>query len=147
MFRVSAQDKNGEAPLHLALRMGRLEVARMLIERGAGVSVQNEDGQGPLHLASRVGGLEIAHMLIKRSASVSAQNRDGQTAFHAYFSGIGIHISRSPVIEKSFACLSSLVRIWQPGTRTAGTPIHLASQAGKLEVIQHSADSGGSNLD
>ena len=35
---VSAQDKYGQSPLHLALQEGQLDVVCVLIERGADVS-------------------------------------------------------------------------------------------------------------
>jgi ankyrin repeat protein len=34
---VTAQNKDGQTPLHLASEEGEMAVARMLIERGAGV--------------------------------------------------------------------------------------------------------------
>ena len=48
---VSALNKDGQTPLHLASQVGRLYVVRMLIERGADVSAQDKDSQTPLHLA------------------------------------------------------------------------------------------------
>ena len=60
---VSAQDKDGSTPLHLALSLwGNVDVARMLVERGADVSAQDKDGSTPLELAS-IGGLDMAQML------------------------------------------------------------------------------------
>ena len=47
---VSAQDKNGRTPVHLALQAGRRKVARVLIEHGASVPAQNKDGTSP-HMA------------------------------------------------------------------------------------------------
>jgi ankyrin repeat protein len=41
---VTAQNKDGQTPLHLASQMGQVDVARMLIERGADVTAQNNDG-------------------------------------------------------------------------------------------------------
>jgi ankyrin repeat protein len=34
-------------------KRGQVDVARMLIERGADVTAQNKDGETPLHLASQ----------------------------------------------------------------------------------------------
>ena len=101
---VSAQDKDGWTPLHLASREGQLEVAHILIERGVDVSAQDKNGQTPLHLvsqkghsevgrtlfgnvnalrpASQRGKLEVARMLIEHGADVSAQDEDGWTPLH-----------------------------------------------------------------
>ncbi|KAI0264294.1 hypothetical protein BGY98DRAFT_1103566 [Russula aff. rugulosa BPL654] len=45
---------------HAGVEEGQLEVACMLIERGAGVSAQDKDSQTPLHQASKEGQLEVA---------------------------------------------------------------------------------------
>src|SRR6266849_5601948 len=79
---VSAQNKDGQTPLHLASQAGRVEVTRMLIERGVGVSAKDKDGQTPLHLVSQAGRLEVAPMLVERGVDVSAQNKDHQAPLH-----------------------------------------------------------------
>ena len=48
---VTAQNKDGETPLHLALYWGNAGVARMLVEHGVGVTAQNKEG------VARMGGL------------------------------------------------------------------------------------------
>ena len=42
---------DGLTPLYLTSRQGHVDVARMLVERGADASVQDKDGSTPLHLA------------------------------------------------------------------------------------------------
>ena len=57
---VSAPNKHGETPLHLASRpassyfdlKGLVEVSRILLERGADVSAKNKNGLTPFFLAS-----------------------------------------------------------------------------------------------
>jgi ankyrin repeat protein len=62
---VSAQDKDGRTPLHLAFQRGQLGIARTLVDRGAGVPDpdqdndertpdQDNDGRTPMHLALMV---------------------------------------------------------------------------------------------
>jgi ankyrin repeat protein len=85
-FRASQffvdENKNRETPLHLASRQGKVEVAHMLIERGADVEAQNKDGETPLHLASQRGQVEVAPILIAHGANLAAQNKDGETPLH-----------------------------------------------------------------
>ena len=71
------------APLHLASANGHLEVAELLLERGAEVDVQNENQETPLHLTSEDGVLEIARMLIKRGSNVNSQDTRGWTPLHS----------------------------------------------------------------
>jgi len=77
------QDMNSQifddesSPLHLASRRGHVDLARMLIDRGANVSAQMNDGSTPLHLASENGHVDVARMLVDRGADVSAQKKDG----------------------------------------------------------------------
>jgi len=65
-----------------ALGTGHVDVAQMLVERGADVSAQAEDGTTPLHLASSKGHVDVARILVERGADVSAQAEDGTTPLH-----------------------------------------------------------------
>ena len=76
---VTAQDKCGETPLHLASLMGRVEVARKLIERGADFTARDNDGKTPLHWASQMGQTEVVRMLVERGAYVAAKDKAGKT--------------------------------------------------------------------
>ena len=73
---LEAQNEDGETPLHLALREGKVNFARMLIERCASLTVQNNNGETPLHLVLQEGQVDIARMLIERGADMTAQTDD-----------------------------------------------------------------------
>ena len=77
---MTAQNKDGWTPLRLASKKGQVEVAVMLIERGAGTT-PHKYGWTPLHLASLNGQVELVSMLIERGADVTAQN-NGLTPLH-----------------------------------------------------------------
>lgn len=51
---VNMPDGSGEAPLHLAVRLGRLEAMRRLLQRGADVNQPDGSGATPLALALRL---------------------------------------------------------------------------------------------
>ena len=137
---VNSRDFNDATPLHLASEIGRLEVARTLIEHGARVSARNKDGWTPLHLASQEGRLEVAHMLIEHGADVSAQNFDGQTPLHlvspshrnrVQFHGL-VDSGRPQVAQmliKHGADVSAQDKVGE-------VPLHRASQAGWLGVAR-----------
>ena len=58
-----------------------IDVAQMLIERGADVNTPNHEHEAPLHLASRLLSFEVAWLLRKHGACLSVKNKDGKTPF------------------------------------------------------------------
>ena len=67
---------DASTPLHLTSREGHVEVARMLVERGADVSAQAEDGSTPLHSASCRNHVEVARMLVEHGADGQPMRAD-----------------------------------------------------------------------
>jgi ankyrin repeat protein len=125
---VNSQDFTGSAtPLHVASKRGPLEVARMLIERGAGVSAQNEDGQTPLHMVSLSDRVpfsgtsshpKVVGMLTERGAAVSAQDKDGQTPLHLASQAGQLEVAR--ILIEGSADVSAQ-------NRDGRTPLHMVS--------------------
>jgi ankyrin-2 len=62
--------------LHLASREGNVDLAHLLIERGADVTAQAKNRQTALHLASELGNVGVAHLLIEHGADVTTQKKD-----------------------------------------------------------------------
>ena len=46
-------------PLHMASKHGWLEVAKLLVEKGAVVNAKNKDGRTPLHVALKYSWTEV----------------------------------------------------------------------------------------
>src|SRR5262249_159380 len=70
----------GASPLSEAVKLGDVDLARMLLDAHADPDSPNQDGQTALMLASSIGSLEIAKLLIKSGANVNAiENYRGQT--------------------------------------------------------------------
>ena len=114
-------------PLHLAVRKDHVDVARMLVERGADVSAQTTDGRTPLHQASLSGSVDMARMLVERGADVSAQTTDGRTPLHdASWSG-SVDIARM-LVERG-ADVSAQ-------TTDGRTPLELAVKQGHVNLQQ-----------
>ena len=76
---VNAKDRRGWSPLHWASANNAIEVAKLLIERGADVDAKNVDGWTPLHWASRWNHIEIAKLLLDAGADVEAKEENGET--------------------------------------------------------------------
>ena len=124
---VTAQDKDGETPLHLASLMGRVEVALTLIERGADVTAQDKDGKTPLHLASQIGQAKVVRILIECGADVTAKDKVGKTPSHLASQHGKVEVGR--VLMELGADVAAR-------DNDGKTPLHLASQMGQVEVVR-----------
>mmetsp|Transcript_44479 Transcript_44479/g.107155 ORF Transcript_44479/g.107155 Transcript_44479/m.107155 type:complete len:100 (-) Transcript_44479:298-597(-) len=59
-------------PLHLAALWNHVEIAKLLLNRGAGIDERNKDDLTPLALASSKGQLEVVRLFLERGANVEA---------------------------------------------------------------------------
>ena len=91
---VNAKTANGETPLHLAARHGRIEVVRLLIENKADVDMKDKSGETPLHEAAKMNQKEVAGMLIQSGADINARDNNGMTALK-----LAITIHNREVVE------------------------------------------------
>lgn len=72
---VNGRGQFGLAPLDLA-GFGDLDVARLLIEKGADVKARDELGFTPLHNS---GSPEMTKLLLENGAEINARNKSGET--------------------------------------------------------------------
>ena len=80
---VNATDyPDRKTPLHLAARHSSLDVAKLLINRGADVDAMDKDDRTPLHYAVRKNSLDVAKLLLDRGADVDAMDKDDRTPLH-----------------------------------------------------------------
>lgn len=76
MINVNAQNNFGETPLMLAAINNQLELAQVLINRGADV---NKPGWTPLHYAATRGHREMMRLLLNNDAYLDSEAADGTT--------------------------------------------------------------------
>ncbi len=78
---INAVSKNRfvAAPLQGAAASKRLEIARLLLARGAKVNTRGEGGGSPLHEAAGNGQIEFAQLLLDHGADVNAKDDDSKT--------------------------------------------------------------------
>jgi ankyrin repeat protein len=69
----------GRTALHEAARRCDVEIARLLLSRGANVNKRNRWGGTPLHEAACP---EVAELLIQHGAEINARDDDGKTPLH-----------------------------------------------------------------
>ena len=89
---------NNEYPLHVAVRLDRLEHTKVLLGQGpylnagealdsdrnrARLNWQNANGESPLYLAAQLGRVEHARALIANRADVNLVNAQGNAPLHA----------------------------------------------------------------
>ena len=74
--QLNAQNKAGETPLMLAAINNQLELAQVLIERGADV---NKPGWTPLHYAATRGHREMMRLLLDNDAYIDSEADNGST--------------------------------------------------------------------
>ena len=61
---------------------GSVELARVLLEKGADAGARDKNNSTPLHLASGCGHVELAQVLLEKGADASAQDKDKSTPLH-----------------------------------------------------------------
>ena len=88
---VSAVDGAGITPLEYAMMFERVQMARLLIDRGADVGAdgQDQDGKPLLFNAAGMEDPAIAHLLIERGADPNAADKWGFTPIFRPVQGIG----------------------------------------------------------
>lgn len=82
---VKVKDKDGMEPLHYAARNGYLDIAVLLINRGADLNAREgfkEKGKSPLHFAAANGFREMVELIINRGAEVNLRDISGRTPLY-----------------------------------------------------------------
>lgn len=129
-------------PLHAASLNGNVDIARLLIERGADIDAPGKEYYGtPLHAAALNGNIDIVRLLIDEGADIDAPGtmRYGTPLFEAAFSG-NIKIVRL-LIDKG-ADINAL------GEEYYGTALHGAALNGHEAILELLNDEGADvNID
>ena len=120
------------APLHLAVRGGHEDIARVLLEHGADITSQTNERWTPLHIASQWGYEQVTSLLLEHGADATAQTNDGSTPLHLAVREGREDVAR--ILLKHGADVASQ-------TNDGSTPLHLASQEGVASLLlEHGAD-------
>lgn len=79
-YDVNQKGKSGYAPLHLASKLGKIEIVELLIKYKARVNDLDAHGWSPLHYAVFNGHIEVVKILLDDKANIEAKTLKGVQA-------------------------------------------------------------------
>ena len=114
-----------ESPLTLAACGGHVELAELLLERGANIEEVNDEGFTPLMEAAREGHLCVVRTLLKHEAFINAQTEEThETALTLAACGGFLDV------------VDTLVKSGADIELGASTALMEASQEGHLQIVR-----------
>jgi ankyrin repeat protein len=107
---VNFRFKNASTPLIVAAEEGRFDVAKFLVDSGAGVNAQSDLHYTALHWAAFYGHRQIVELLLKNGANVNIKDKTGSTPLvlslvngHRHIAATmlssGNHVDKSKLID------------------------------------------------
>ncbi len=129
--------ETGMTLLHRACGDGQLEIAELLISRGARVGARDSNGATPLHYACVSNQPEVVELLLSHDADVFAEDKSGATVYH---------IAQMQGYSKVLSTLSTrhLLRHWN---RLNTPPVCQVSPAPVPNLVSKTGAAGSSNQD
>uniref|UniRef100_A0A8D2L6I5 Ankyrin 2 n=1 Tax=Varanus komodoensis TaxID=61221 RepID=A0A8D2L6I5_VARKO len=120
--------QNGFTPLHIAAHYGNVNVATLLLNRGAVVDFTARNGITPLHVASKRGNTNMVKLLLDRGGQIDAKTRDGLTPLHC-----AARSGHDQVVELLLERGAPLLA----RTKNGLSPLHMAAQGDHVECVKH----------
>ncbi|XP_056128281.1 ankyrin-2b isoform X6 [Rhinichthys klamathensis goyatoka] len=125
---VNRTTESGFTPLHIAAHYGNVNVATLLLNRGAAVDFTARNGITPLHVASKRGNTNMVLLLLDRGAQIDAKTRDGLTPLHCAARS-GHDTAVELLLERGAPMLAR--------TKNGLSPLHMAAQGDHVECVKH----------
>ena len=122
-----------DTPLHIACRIGNVELCELLIDGGHEMRTANAAGKRPLTIASEQGHTDVCQLLLDRGCDLEATDNFGTTAFH--MSCARGHLETSKLLLDRGCAIS-------PKNHYKNTPLHLACTQGWVDVCKLLLDRG-----
>jgi ankyrin repeat protein len=89
---IYAKDEQNRTCLHYAVRGGKLDLVKYLIQKGADVNAININHKNSLHFAARYGTLEVFKYLVNKGLNINSQDINNVTPLHDAVFGIKIDV-------------------------------------------------------
>ncbi|XP_066239935.1 ankyrin-2 isoform X32 [Saccopteryx leptura] len=139
---VNRTTESGFTPLHIAAHYGNVNVATLLLNRGAAVDFTARNGITPLHVASKRGNTNMVKLLLDRGGQIDAKTRDGLTPLHCAARS-GHDQAVELLLERGAPLLAR--------TKNGLSPLHMAAQGDHVDcvkpLLQHKAPVDDVTLD
>lgn len=137
---LNERNRFGDSPLYEAVYMGRLDLAELLVGRGADVTLETNRKTVPMHAAGRRQSTELVNLLLGKGAPVDPLEWRGWSPLHfAVLAAIVDDKGDRGVIP---LLLDKGADINRPTGNTFLTPLHMAAAAGRLKLVQLLLDRG-----
>lgn len=166
MFDLEEQDKAGNNALHHAVQAGCMDLARVLVDRGAKCGATNNHLQTILHLAAK-SGREDVFALLSKDDDIDIPDKDGRTPLMlaamsgrlAMFKRLASkganprHLDKVPQTPLAYACKAGHLQIVQQLVATGVlpyddeskySPMDYAVQARHVGIVSHLLNHGAS---
>ncbi|XP_062858733.1 ankyrin-3 isoform X5 [Trichomycterus rosablanca] len=124
---VNRTTESGFTPLHIAAHYGNINVATLLLNRGAAVDFRARNDITPLHVASKRGNSNMVRLLLERGARIDAKTKDGLTPLHC-----GARSGHEQVVEMLLDRGAPILS----KTKNGLSPLHMATQGDHLNCVQ-----------
>ncbi|XP_060883717.1 ankyrin-3-like isoform X6 [Labrus mixtus] len=124
---VNRTTESGFTPLHIAAHYGNINVATLLLNRGAAVDFKARNDITPLHVASKRGNGNMVRLLLERGAKIDARTKDGLTPLHC-----GARSGHEQVVEMLLDRGAPILS----KTKNGLSPLHMATQGDHLNCVQ-----------
>ncbi|XP_040184857.1 ankyrin-2 isoform X32 [Rana temporaria] len=125
---VNRTTESGFTPLHISAHYGNVNVATLLLNRGAAVDFTARNQITPLHVASKRGNTNMVKLLLDRGGQIDAKTRDGLTPLHCAARS-GHDQAVELLLERGAPLLAR--------TKNGLSPLHMAAQGDHVECVKH----------
>jgi len=129
----SAQDKQGNTPLHLSIS-SNTDIALILLDAQCDITLQNVKGETPLHVAIKLEKMDIMKKLVAKGCDLNAPEfLIGNTPLH-------VAASTGEEMVKYLLNQNKTKKI--PTNKEGSTPLHYAAEEDKVDVIEFLVKNG-----